>query len=92
MLNYHLLPYMLYTAFVSTVSSTYLFHVDKEISLFHVNAFYTYKSVSSMYSLYILYIYISSLSVAHTELCIIYMPFTASFWSVYSTYRVNCAC
>ena len=33
--------------------------------------------------------YISSLSVAHTEFCIIYMLFTASLWSVYSTYRVN---
>ena len=32
---------------------------------------------------------ISSLSVAHTEFCIIYMLFTASIRSAYSTYRVN---
>ena len=31
---------------------------------------------------------LSGLSVAHTELCIIYMLFTASFRSVFSTYRV----
>ena len=36
--------------------------------------------------------YVSSLSVAHTEFCIIYMLFTASFQSVYSTYRVNHTC
>ena len=36
--------------------------------------------------------YISSLSVAHTEYCILYMLFTASLWSVSSTYRVNHIC
>ena len=46
------------------------------------------KSVSSMYSLYTLYVYISSMSVAHTELCIIYMPFT-DFNSALGTYVLD---
>ena len=29
------------------------------------------------------------LSIAHTEFYNLYMPFTASSWSVYSTYRSN---
>ena len=44
------------------------------------------KSVSSMYK--VIYMPLSGLSVAHTEFCIIYMLFTASFGSVCSTYRV----
>ena len=48
------------------------------------------KSVSSTYRvIYHICMSLLGLSVAHTEFCIIYMLFTASFRSVYSTYRVN---
>ena len=47
------------------------------------------KSVSSMYRvIYHICMSLLGLSVAHTEFCIIYMLFTASFRSVCSTYRV----
>ena len=47
------------------------------------------KSVSSTYRvIYHVCMPLSGLSVAHTEFCIIYMLFTASFRSAFSTYRV----
>ena len=57
-----------------------------ELSLTHINA-YALINESIIQLMYIYaFLQINYLSLAHTEFCIIYMPYTASFGSACSTY------
>ena len=63
-----------------------------DLPLTHINAyaliFLSFESIF-LIDLYICFLQIYYLPLAHTVFCIIYMLFTASFGSVCSTYRVS---
>ena len=63
-----------------------------DLSLTHINAyaliFLSFRSIF-LIDLYICFLQIYYLPLAHTVFCIVYMLFTASFGSVCSTYRVS---